>query len=202
MLCNKCKKNEAAFYYKTNINGKVTETALCADCASKLHVDKKLFDDVFSINPFASLLGESKQIRSDTKRCPLCGSTFEDLAMEGKVGCAKCYETFARELESTISQLHGNAVHCGRGPKGFSEKRDREEKIASLKAGLKKAIDEQKFEDAAKLRDEIKELEAPAAQTAIAQAATGESDENKTENTAPVNEGSREQASGSAPNNA
>ena len=33
MKCDRCGKNEATFYYKSNINGRVTETHLCPDCA-------------------------------------------------------------------------------------------------------------------------------------------------------------------------
>ena len=32
MKCEHCGKNEATFYYKSNINGNVTEHHLCGDC--------------------------------------------------------------------------------------------------------------------------------------------------------------------------
>lgn len=165
MLCKKCGKNEATFYYKQNVNGKVTETALCADCASKLHVPGTIaneMSDFFNFNPFAGLFGEARPTRciaDDRKRCPLCGSTFADLVHTGKIGCAKCYEAFAQELAPTVYQLHGKVEHTGRAPAAFAAKNDKKNKLKALKSELKAAIDSQNFEQAAKLRDEINGLE-------------------------------------------
>ena len=36
MRCDRCGKNEATFYYKSNINGKVTQVHLCPQCAEEL----------------------------------------------------------------------------------------------------------------------------------------------------------------------
>ena len=36
MRCDGCGKNEATFYYKSNINGKVTQIHLCPQCAEEL----------------------------------------------------------------------------------------------------------------------------------------------------------------------
>jgi len=162
MLCMKCKKKEAAFYYKQTVNGKVNETALCADCASKLQVSDDIDIDI-DFNPFAELFGglsTAQRRRSDTRRrCTLCGLTFSDLVRSGKVGCAKCYEVFADELAPTVNQLHGKAEHNGRAPGHFAAKNEKKNKLKKLKAELRCAIESQDFEQAAVLRDRIKEIE-------------------------------------------
>lgn len=173
MLCQKCKKNNATIHYRENINGKVTEYSLCADCAAELERDgvikienpfsNFMRDDIFdfaSVLPsfFTSLnhaLGSG-----ETKRCPVCGSTFSDIARTGHIGCPQCYETFADELAATVNQLHGTSKPQGRIPKRFGEKQNREAEINSLKEEQKKAIEAQEFEKAAELRDKIKALEA------------------------------------------
>ena len=190
MLCQKCKKNNATIHYKENINGKVTEYSLCADCAAELERDGVIKFE----NPFSSLMRDnifdfSSMLPSfftslnnalgngETKRCPVCGSTFDDIARSGRIGCPQCYETFADELAATVNQLHGGAKPQGRIPKRFGEKRSREEQITSLKEELKKAIDTQEFERAAELRDQIKSLEAESGTNATGN--TGDSKEGK-----------------------
>ncbi len=36
MKCQHCGQNEATFYYKSTINGRTTQTRLCSQCAEKL----------------------------------------------------------------------------------------------------------------------------------------------------------------------
>lgn len=165
MLCQKCKKNEATVYYKQNINGKVTEVALCSDCAAANGMDMSgMMYDPFSfagLNLFGGLFGAATRRISDGGRkvCPLCGSTLSDIASSGKVGCAKCYETFRSELEPTIARIHGRVKHAGRAPKEFKVKNEIQNKLEKLNEELRAAIEKQEFEEAAKLRDEIKKLQ-------------------------------------------
>lgn len=175
MLCQKCKKNNATIYYKENINGKVTEYSLCSDCAGELRKNGVLkienplhdlfHDNMFDFSPlfsgFFGELGSGKDSEKSEKHCPLCGSTFSDIARTGHIGCPQCYETFANELAPTINQL-GAVKPTGRIPKRFGEKRSREAEIASLKAEMQSVIAAENFERAAELRDKIKALEAPA----------------------------------------
>lgn len=173
MLCQKCKKNEATVYYKENINGRVTEYNLCPECAAELekngvlhldsHADDLFGERMFDFSPLISgFFGGALGAGKGEKRCPVCGSTFADIAKTGHIGCPECYNVFEKELSSTVNQLHGAAKPTGRSPKRFGEKHRREEKIAALKAELQKAIGEQAFEHAAELRDEIKALESAA----------------------------------------
>lgn len=127
MLCQKCKKNQASYYYKQTVNGVTSETALCSECAQKYGAGSGLS---FSSSPSifgGGLLGNDifgglfspfgHGIYADEKKCTLCGLTFEDIKRAGKVGCAKCYEVFERELSPTVASIHGNVSHVGRRPK-------------------------------------------------------------------------------------
>ncbi len=180
--CEKCGKNPATVYYKQTVNGKTVEFRLCQECAEKLQAGGKLNfsfpsffslpsffgdDDFFSLPSFFPALEEEEPRRAKAgtvKTCPLCGSRFSELVEKGKVGCAECYHTFADELEKTVHSLHGRVTHVGRKPgqrgkKAGAEAGSPEEKIASLRAELKKAVDGEDYERAAALRDSIRALE-------------------------------------------
>ena len=98
-------------------------------------------------------------------RCPCCGISFEEIAKSGEVGCADCYQFFRTRLTPTIEKLHGKAGHLGKVPRRKQEEQKPVEKeqepnpLAKLKEELARAIEAQEFEQAAVLRDKIKEME-------------------------------------------
>ena len=169
MLCNNCKKNEANFYYKKIVNGKKTEYALCTECAKKLESESAtplfgggIFDPLHSVTDslYGNLFSLGGSVKSaSAKKCDLCGSTFGELSKNGKVGCARCYETFSEELARSIYSIHGNASYTGAAPKDQQEKKERTAEIERLKGELSAAIREERYEDAAVIRDKIRKLE-------------------------------------------
>lgn len=184
MLCERCKKNEATFYYHENVNGNEKTYSLCADCAAELEKKGELkkpgsfgdlgawgglfgdmnetFGSLLDGDLFGSLFAPSKtrQLaeRSREKKCPLCGMTLSDFAREGKAGCPTCYDTFADELEPTIGRIHGKTTHVGRTPIKQREKKELRERIRALEAEQKEAIHAENYERAAEIRDELKSL--------------------------------------------
>lgn len=93
------------------------------------------------------------------KRCQCCGSSFEDIAKTGKVGCAECYDVFYEELLPSIQRIHGRTAHTGKLAHSAGTEVKVRNEIAKYRAELEKAIKDQEFEKAAELRDRIKELE-------------------------------------------
>lgn len=167
MLCQKCKQKEANTHVKSVVNGEYEEYMLCSECAKEMGYTN-LWSDFHS--DFNSILGSffsnALPARSETTRCPVCKSTYHDIAKSGQVGCANCYEIFANELMPSIRRIHGNTTHCGKRPERFSTKpsqdvpeKESKNELESLREELIKAIDEQNFEYAAQLRDKIKEME-------------------------------------------
>lgn len=165
MKCSKCNKNEATVFYREVINGKETKYNLCPQCAAK--TEKEMNKNMFSsfYEPFeTSILGSlftPQHLRAgkrEEKKCTLCGATFRELCEGGKAGCPTCYTVFREEFTPTLSRLHGGRSHRGRAPGEFKEKRSRELKAAELEKELKTAIAEERYEDAAVIRDKLKEL--------------------------------------------
>ena len=174
MLCEKCGKNEATYHLKQNINGKVMEKHLCAECAAEEPEFKDFgmenFQDFFGGfgAPFGSLgsfgllghmLGAGAPARRRARTCPVCGATEEEISSSGMLGCAKCYDTFGDLLSPYLRRLHGSAEHTGKVPSGANEELSRNRRLEKLRADLQKAVEAQEFERAAELRDEIRAIE-------------------------------------------
>ncbi len=164
MKCQHCNEKEATTYIKKNINGKVTEMHLCSDCANELGVmDEFSTENFFADTFFGNFLGAgipAMNVLTGVDRCEYCGSTFNDIVKSGKVGCAHCYSKFDDKLEPSIVKIHGKTSHVGKNVSytEIPDKEDKKDQIKSLKDDLKLAVQEQRFEDAAILRDKIKDL--------------------------------------------
>jgi len=158
MLCQNCGKKEASTHIKRIINGETAETHLCVNCAAHLG-----YSDIFTgfgFNPgefFGNLLvnGQSTPNEAQTLRCAGCASSFDDIARDGKVGCAQCYATFYDLLLPSLQRIHGKAAHTGKVPRKAGERALINGRIQQLKDALQKAVEQQDYEQAAKLRDEI-----------------------------------------------
>lgn len=137
------------------------------------------FMEDFQTKEFMPMLNELK-----TLKCNSCGYTFDDIINTGRLGCKNCYDIFQDKLDPIIKKIQGDNRHVGRIGKiidskidninddkeesmkkdiknGGNSKEDNKElsKIEKLQEELKKAIAEEKYEEAAKIRDEIKKLE-------------------------------------------
>lgn len=160
MICPRCLKKEATVYFSRNINGKKEEYKVCEDCAKELGFFGGS-DLLFNINDFMSGFmskGISSTLLTD-KICPSCGTSINELSKTSKLGCSKCYEVFDSYLEPLMKRIHGNTHHTGKLPEHIDEKFKKQHELSSLKEDLKKAIAQENFEQAALLRDKIKEME-------------------------------------------
>lgn len=184
MKCENCGKNEANVKYTQIINGEKKQMFLCEDCSEKLGIDSNIhlnmpinfssflsdfFDDVNAITPMPMI---EKAIQ-----CQKCGLTFDDFMNTGKFGCGNCYEEFENKIDPILKNIHGSNRHIGRignviegndlsenskNKNEINENTKKDEKakyIEDLKSNLKLAIKEERYEDAAKIRDEIKKEE-------------------------------------------
>ena len=186
MLCENCGKREANVKYTENINGVTRELHLCEECSRKLGITDKIdfrmpsfglsdffegfFEDLAS-SDFMPVIDEVKQIK-----CESCGTTFDDILNTGKYGCPNCYETFSDRMDPIIKKLQGANRHIGRlgkisdnsikvnkenvesKDKKESENKNGQNELEKLNEQLKKAIKDERYEDAAKIRDQIKEI--------------------------------------------
>ncbi len=160
MLCEKCKKNPATTHIRKSVNGVQEEWILCSHCAKEMGYNQLSF---FTGGLLGSLFsGElADKTAEDAIRCPFCGISFEEIARSGEVGCEDCYQNFRARLTPTIEKLHGKAGHLGKTPFEHPDEpaHKQDDTLSKLKEQLQQAIENQEFEQAAVLRDQIKEME-------------------------------------------
>ncbi len=91
--------------------------------------------------------------------CPTCHMTLGEFAKTGKLGCSDCYEAFRPQLVQVLKSVHGNAEHIGKTPENVSEKLKIKREHSRLKSALDAAVAAENFEEAAALRDRVRDLE-------------------------------------------
>lgn len=154
MKCSNCGKNTATITYKQNINGEVTNLNLCESCAHKLGIFNS-FENIFS-----PMILDIDYILPEEIKCKNCGYTLSKYKTTGLFGCGNCYDTFKNEIDNILLKIQGKNRHVGKLNKSKTDFNVKEEnKVSDLKEKLQKLIKEEKFEEAAIIRDEIKKLE-------------------------------------------
>lgn len=170
MLCERCNENEATIHYTEVINGVKNEHHLCAECAKETELGSfGLLDGEF---PFASLIkgilgakgigiGEEVNPLSQVI-CPSCGMNFEEFGREGRFGCSECYNVFGPLIMDKIKKIQGSTSHNGKkyvheAKKVVMKKKTSGDMIEQLQQQLQRAIELEEYEEAARLRDEIKQ---------------------------------------------
>ncbi|WP_077615912.1 UvrB/UvrC motif-containing protein [Caenibacillus caldisaponilyticus] len=167
MECQECHLRPATLHFTKIVNGKKMEVHLCEQCAREKG-EVMAGSNAFSIHNllsgllnFEEMAGHSDPFEEPSVlQCPKCGLTYSDFIKVGKFGCAECYRAFRDRLDPILRKVHaGNTVHTGKVPKrtgkGISIKR----KIKELKEKLQRLVANEEFEEAAKVRDEIRALE-------------------------------------------
>lgn len=138
-----CNKAKNVLIQKLDYSGSVSEYECCGECVDNIN------------SPFASNLLHNLGVLNlmqlqQTATCT-CGASLQEIKVKG-IGCPQCYITFKEDLEALILRLQaGTTEHKGKTP----QPKDTE----SLKREMKKAVQEERYEDAAKYRDRIKSLE-------------------------------------------
>lgn len=155
MLCQNCGKREATTHYHSLINGVVKDKYLCSECAVTEKQSSLKENDIYKM--LTSFFNDGAVPNLKTVKCECCGTLFGDIRRTGKVGCGNCYSVFKEQLTPTLQRIHGRTTHIGKRPYNNNEKQDI---LDDLKKQLKTAIETENYEEAAKLRDLIRQKEA------------------------------------------
>lgn len=175
MLCTNCNHNKANVRYTQIINGEKKEMFLCEECSKKLGIDNmklslpidfsSFFGDFLNEydNDFMPILKKTNELK-----CDKCNMTYREFIETGKFGCDTCYDTFSERIDPILRRLHGSNRYNGKKANINDKKEEvvepktimsKNEKIQNLRKELKKLVQEENYEQAAKIRDQIKELE-------------------------------------------
>lgn len=167
MFCDICGKNPATVHLTEIIDEQMNELHLCEGCA---HEKSMAMEQQFGLSDLLAGLAEfekpAKEAEAATSvKCPDCGLTYADFKKIGRLGCGECYTSFKKYLEPLLKRIHGSCQHVGKSPvkpaKISRKKTDLAQMpdLAQLRQKLAKAVEAEEFEEAAKIRDQIKELE-------------------------------------------
>lgn len=170
MLCEKCQQREATVHRQVIINGVAHSEHLCAECAAREGgmdpFAAFLQNDSFGASlarMMASFLQDSETREPETAQdglgpCPACGMSWEDFERNGFLGCDTCYSHFKDALPPLLQRLHSAGAENTAAESSAPQPRTMNAK-EHLKLELEQAIKDERFEDAAHLRDAIQALE-------------------------------------------
>ena len=165
MVCQLCKQKEATVHLTQIVEDEMKKLDLCEACAKQKGVtDPTGFSlaelllgaagDAPAADPASSSVSDGK--------CTRCGLTQADFKKNGRMGCAECYTAFADSLEVVLKGMHKGTRHRGKVPVGLRRAADQQVTLEMLSTQLQGAIAAEDFEQAARLRDEIKAVKAAA----------------------------------------
>jgi len=161
MLCQRCHKNTATVRYAEVVNGKVTDLHLCSDCLA-LHQEGTSSGFELSgpvgASRVAAARSEAARVRAP-RVCRSCGTHLSASIEAGTMGCSECYAAFADALEPILLELHGGLGHVGKNPQIDDSRVVLRTDLQTKRSMLRNAVRDEHFEQAAQLRDEIRQIE-------------------------------------------
>lgn len=164
--CQACQEREAVVHLTQVVGDQVTTVHLCGKCAAERGIASDTEATATPLGSFLAALGPvpGGATEAAPDRCPECGATLADIRASGRLGCATCWSTFAAPLRDLVRRLHGATRHVGEqyhdpaDAAGTPERQVAHERIR-LREALREAIEAEAFEQAAKLRDQLRDLE-------------------------------------------
>lgn len=170
MDCQKCGVNSASVHIIKESNGKKDEFFLCTECATGFQQKgigfTMAFDPALQVafhNFLPGFIEYGKGLGGTLTKeslCNGCGLTFEEFQKNGKLGCGICYATFQKQLTPILNRIHGSVSYKGKQPYDAQDSMPKASlQLEDLKKLLQDAIAQEAYEQAAKIRDEIREME-------------------------------------------
>jgi protein arginine kinase activator len=163
MKCQQCDK-QATFHITELTGGKPQELHLCEDHARQYLTSSS--NEQAASGGIAALaqqmaIGQTAEElkRLDEQACPVCGITFFEFRSQGRLGCPHDYVCFHTQLEPLIVNIHGESEHVGKRPRRPATGSEQRTQLIRLRREMKEAIDEEHYERASQLRDEIQRIE-------------------------------------------
>lgn len=153
LKCDLCAK-PATVHLTQIVNNKIHKVDLCEACAQSKGVTDPAGFSLADLLLKASLNPEPK---AEVTHCPACGFTQQDFKKSGRFGCPACFEAFASTLEPILDNMHKGVTHAGKVPQQAIARQSLTERLARLESELDAAVKAERYEDAARFRDEIQQ---------------------------------------------
>lgn len=154
LKCDLCSK-PATVHLTQIVNNKVHKVDLCEECAKAKGVTDP---SGFSLADLLMKASLNPAAPENQARCPACGFTPHDFKKLGRFGCPACYEAFQGMVEPMLEGMHKGATHIGKVPHKAIDRQSLYERLTKLEDNLTAAVKSERYEDAARFRDEIHQV--------------------------------------------
>lgn len=152
--CSHCHKPATIHLTQIN-NNQIKKLDFCEGCPHQ----KGVTDPTgFSLT---ELLNQGSEPASHGAQCPSCGFQPRDFKKHARLGCPDCYESLADFIFPMLEKMHRGSEHIGKAPRDLLARIQRERRLRETQDALETAVAEEKYEEAARLRDELKALQSP-----------------------------------------
>ncbi len=155
MKCHHCDK-QATVHLTQILNGQMHKMDLCEGCAQAKGVTNP---ENLSISNLMDKVELEVDSNSTTMVCESCGTTHQEFKKGGRLGCAACYHVFRPVLDPLLDSMHAGTKHLGKIPSGSESRVKFEQTYDDLKKQLKHAVETEDYEKAARVRDQLRDLE-------------------------------------------
>jgi protein arginine kinase activator len=163
MKCEICGLKDAVIHIRQIQKDLVHELHICEDCAQ----EKGLLREEDSELPIANLLSgllegkDTPSAVSEVKEvCPSCGMKGSEFRKQGKFGCPECFNAFEKDVRVIVSQMAARPHHAGKLPRALASVHSESMAEDGIREELRQAVEREDYEQAAQLRDRLRELEA------------------------------------------
>ena len=160
MKCQRCPKQATLHITEVVGEDQFEDLHLCEECASEYLYKPQQLKPGGPKTSLAEAMEESDEISALNQReCPQCGIKFVEFRNSGRLGCPHDYQEFREELATLLENIHGETRHCGKTPRRLPQSKQTQSELIQLRKQLQQAINREAYEDAARLRDQIRKLE-------------------------------------------
>jgi protein arginine kinase activator len=156
MKCQNCPKTATLHITEVIGDNQYEELHLCEDCAQKY---------LYEPQP-AKVSGKLENVEENDegerlggRQCEVCGLKFIDFRNTGRLGCPHDYTEFQAELSPLLEGIQGGTKHAGKVPRRLPQTRLTQQELTKLRKQLHRAVEDEAYEEAARLRDRIRQLE-------------------------------------------
>lgn len=153
LKCDLC-GSPATVHLTQIVNSKMHKVDLCEACAQAKGVTDPGGFSLADLLVKASL-GPDASAAANGDNCPDCGFAPGDFKKHGRFGCPRCYQVFSGLVAPMLDTMHKGTRHAGKVPEKALRRRSLIERVTELEQGLAEAIKTERYEDAARLRDEL-----------------------------------------------
>ncbi len=155
MKCLRCPKQATLHITEVLGEDRYEEVHLCEECAKKYLYEPQQKKPTGG--PFGT--GAVDEDASGGPKCPSCGMTFLEFRNHGRFGCPHDYDAFREELLPLLERIHNETRHAGKTPRRAPRNKTTQAELTKLRLRLQALVTEENYEEAARVRDRIKELE-------------------------------------------